>query len=117
MTIKLVTYFWILGSLVIAVLLFVYFPTLVIAKHFKGDRLEADRLENAKTYTYPKVIRIFALFAAVSTIVSSIIYLESGSGELAVFVYAFLIACTIAGMIRTLSMASHVKNRGPVREE
>jgi hypothetical protein len=73
--------------------------------------LKGEKIERRSAYSYGSVLKFGLISAIVLSAVSIFIYDVTDSFEVAITLFVFFIALTIAATIRTLLTENHVRSR------
>jgi len=75
-------------------------------------KINGKQIEKVQTYSYTWVPSLAIKSFVIATIISAIVYFSTNSIDITISIYAFSIACILAGIIRTALIESRVKRRG-----
>jgi hypothetical protein len=106
MALQALTYAWGVAIIISAFVLIFGLLWIVFSK------LRGDEVQTSKIYSFRLVGKTACWFLLISSALSGVIYISTESFDVAISVWAFLIACTFAGLLQSLLLEYHAKRRG-----
>jgi len=87
----------------------IFMSLLLLAWCVLKTKSETQKITNLRSYSYMRVLLFLIVAFSVSTIISGLLYIETGSLDHAVSIYAFLLGCIFVGTVKSLHYVSGAK--------
>jgi hypothetical protein len=106
MAIQVLTYAWGIGIIIALVVLAWAVFSIVLSK------LRGEKIRFIQTYSFNWVGKTALWCLLIASAISIVIYFSTGSADVAISIYVFIIACATVGILKSLLFEYHIKRRG-----